>query len=241
MRPPDPRGHPAYSDISTFLHLPWVNQPIAIRAAKPDVAIVGAPFDVAVTHRPGARFDRAIRAASNLTIGAFHHLGLRIEPFNYLSGIDAGDALCPPGDIQLGHDGIREKLSELLTAPSVSAHRPRRRPLHHLSLGRDHRRLPRPPRRHRPLRCPRRRRRFELWRLAQPRHPDAPPHRRWPRRRTQLCPGRPAWLLATADVLAWMAEHRMRSHFMSEPQPLHGLRRFRRQRHVPYPRELALQ
>jgi agmatinase len=115
--PPDPRGHPAYSDISTFLHLPWVNQPIAIRAAKPDVAIVGAPFDVAVTHRPGARFGpRAIRAASNLTIGAFHHLGLRIEPFNYLTGIDAGDALCPPGDIQLGHDGIREKLSELLTA-----------------------------------------------------------------------------------------------------------------------------
>jgi len=115
--PPDPRGHPAYSDISTFLHLPWVYEPVAIMAAKPDVAIVGAPFDVAVTHRPGARFGpRAIRAASNLTIGAFHHLGLRIEPFNYLAGIDAGDAFCPPGDIQLGHDGIREKLSELLAA-----------------------------------------------------------------------------------------------------------------------------
>lgn len=114
---PDPRGHPAYSDISTFLHLPWVSEPVAISAARPDVAIVGAPFDVAVTHRPGARFGpRSIRAASNLTVGAFHHLGLRIEPFEHLAGIDAGDAFCPPGDIQRGHDGIREKLSELLSA-----------------------------------------------------------------------------------------------------------------------------
>jgi len=114
---PDPRGHPAYSDISTFLHLPWVHEPSAIAAARPDFAIVGAPFDVAVTHRPGARFGpRAIRGASNLTAAVFHHLGLRIEPFQFLSGIDAGDAFCVPGDIQRGHDGIREKLRELLGA-----------------------------------------------------------------------------------------------------------------------------
>ena len=113
---PDPRGHPAFSDISTFLHLPWVYEPEAIRAARPDVAIVGAPFDVAVTHRPGARFGpRAIRAASYLTTGAFHHLGLRIEPFDHLTGIDAGDAFCVPGDIERGHEGIREKLRELLS------------------------------------------------------------------------------------------------------------------------------
>jgi formimidoylglutamase len=114
---PDARGQPAYADISTFLHLPWVSDSAAIAAAAPDFAIVGAPFDVAVTHRPGARFGpRAIRAASNLTIGAFNHLGLGIEPFDYLTGIDAGDAYCPPGDIPASHDGIREKLRELLDA-----------------------------------------------------------------------------------------------------------------------------
>ena len=113
----DARGHPAYSDISTFLHLPWVHEPTAIAEAQPDIAIVGAPFDVAVTHRPGARFGpRAIRDASNLTAGSFHHLGLRIEPFNYLTGIDAGDAYCVPGDIQRGHDGVRAKIGELLAA-----------------------------------------------------------------------------------------------------------------------------
>jgi agmatinase len=111
------RGHPAYSDISTFLHLPWVYEPADIAAAKPDITLVGAPFDVAVTHRPGARFGpRAIRAASNLTIGSFHHLGLRVEPFKHLTGIDAGDAFCVAGDIQGGHDGIRKKMREVLGA-----------------------------------------------------------------------------------------------------------------------------
>ena len=124
------RGHPAYSDISTFLHLPWVSDPEAIAAAAPDVAIVGAPFDVAVTHRPGARFGpRAIRNASNLTVGLFNHIGLGIEPFRYLSGIDAGDALCIPGSIERSHDAIREKLRALLEAA------PRCTPL---VLGGDH-------------------------------------------------------------------------------------------------------
>ena len=113
----DDRGHPAYSDISTFLHLPWVFEPAAITAATPDFAVVGAPFDVAVTHRPGARFGpRAIRGASNLTASSFNHLGFRIKPFDYLTGIDAGDALCVPGDLQRGHDGIRAKMTELLAA-----------------------------------------------------------------------------------------------------------------------------
>src|SRR5688572_17951779 len=114
---PDPRLHPAYSDISTFLHLPWVHEPEAIAKAKPDIAIVGAPFDVAVTHRPGARFGpRAIRGASYLTQWSFHHLGLRIQPFNHLTGIDAGDALCIPGTIERSHDAIRDKLRGILEA-----------------------------------------------------------------------------------------------------------------------------
>ncbi len=114
---PDPRLHPAFSDISTFLHLPWVHDPAAIAEAKPDLAIVGAPFDVAVTHRPGARFGpRAIRAASYLTQWSFHHLGFRIQPFHYLTGIDAGDALCIPANIERSHEAIREKLGGILGA-----------------------------------------------------------------------------------------------------------------------------
>ncbi len=113
----DPRLHPAYSDISTFLHLPWVHEPAAIAAAAPDIAIIGAPFDVAVTHRPGARFGpRAIRGASYLTQWSLHHLGLRVEPFKHLTGIDTGDALCIPGDIERSHEAIRAKVREVIEA-----------------------------------------------------------------------------------------------------------------------------
>ena len=41
---------------------------------------------------------------------------MRIKPFDYLSGIDSGDALCIPGDLERGHEGIRAKLQELLQA-----------------------------------------------------------------------------------------------------------------------------
>jgi agmatinase len=111
------RPGPAYGGISTFLQLPWVEDPAEIASLAPDIAIVGAPFDVAVTHRPGARFGpRAIRAASYLGYTYINHLGLHVEPFSVLTGIDAGDAFCPPGDIQRSHDGIRDKLLEVLGA-----------------------------------------------------------------------------------------------------------------------------
>jgi agmatinase len=113
----DPRLHPAYGDISTFLHLPWVSDPGAIAGAEPDIVVVGAPFDVAVTHRPGARFGpRAIRGAGYLTQWSLHHLGLRVEPFTVLKGVDAGDAACIPGDIPRSHEAIRQKLQAVLEA-----------------------------------------------------------------------------------------------------------------------------
>jgi agmatinase len=113
----DPRGLPAFAGIPTFLHLPWVEERDGLAASGADVAVVGAPFDVAVTHRPGARFGpRAIRAASNLTLGALHHLALRIEPLDYLVAVDAGDAMSYPGDIERSHDAIRAKLRHLYEA-----------------------------------------------------------------------------------------------------------------------------
>ena len=55
---------PAYVGLPSFQKLPWITDAAALAAAKPDVAIVGAPFDDAVSHRPGARFGpRAIRQA----------------------------------------------------------------------------------------------------------------------------------------------------------------------------------
>src|SRR5256885_12043409 len=55
---------PTYVGPTTFSKLPWVTEPAELEARGVDVAIVGAPYDDMVTHRPGARFGpRAIREA----------------------------------------------------------------------------------------------------------------------------------------------------------------------------------
>lgn len=79
---------------------------------RPDVAIVGAPFDINVTNRPGARFGpRALRAA------AYHpgtyHLDLEIEIFDHLEVIDYGDAICPHGQSEPSLANIEQRVGEI--------------------------------------------------------------------------------------------------------------------------------
>ena len=47
---------PTYVGPTTFSKLPWVADPAVLREMEVDVAIIGAPFDDMVTHRPGTRF-----------------------------------------------------------------------------------------------------------------------------------------------------------------------------------------
>src|SRR5438477_10765924 len=79
---------PAFVGIPTFLKLPLVQTAAELAAENPHAAIVGAPFDMAVTNRPGARYGpRAIRAASNLG-RAIHHLELGVQPLRTLRVFD---------------------------------------------------------------------------------------------------------------------------------------------------------
>ena len=88
---------PTYVGLPSFMKLPWVTDPDELRRRAVDVAIVGAPFDDAVTHRPGARFGpRAIREAQ-YTSGGLNSLQLDVRPFEELSVVDAGDANIVPG------------------------------------------------------------------------------------------------------------------------------------------------
>ncbi len=67
------------------MKLPWVTDPDELRRREVDVAIIGAPFDDAVSHRPGARFGpRAIREAQ-YTSGSINSLQLDVEPFEVLT------------------------------------------------------------------------------------------------------------------------------------------------------------
>jgi agmatinase len=83
------------------------------------VAIVGAPFDDAVSHRPGARFGpRAIREAQ-YTSGSIHSLQLGLEPFEILNVVDAGDANIVPAWIDRAHALIYRKVLEVAEAGAL--------------------------------------------------------------------------------------------------------------------------
>ena len=159
------------------MKLPWVTDPAELRRREVDVAIVGAPFDDAVSHRPGARFGpRAIREAQ-YTSGSINSLQLDVEPFEVLNVVDAGDANIVPAWIERAHALIYRKVLEVaetgaipivlggdhsITWPSADRRSPRSAPGQH---------------RHRPLRRPRRHGRRRLGRAGRPRHADAPAHR----------------------------------------------------------------
>jgi agmatinase len=112
--------NPSFSGIPTFLQMPLIEDPATLRAKGVDLAIVGAPLDWATTYRAGARFGpRAIRQANYLTSAGIHHLGLGIMPLRVLRLADAGDALCPPGDIAAGHEAIKQKVAGVLEAGCI--------------------------------------------------------------------------------------------------------------------------
>ena len=110
---------PAFTGIPTFLRVPALADAEALRRERPDVVIVGAPTDAAVTHRPGARFGpRAIRAASYLRRN-IHHLGLGVQPMKALRVFDYDDAHVIPGDIERTNEAIRAKVGEVAQAGAV--------------------------------------------------------------------------------------------------------------------------
>ena len=110
---------PTYVGPTTFMNLPWVTDPDELRRRGVDVAIIGAPFDDAVSHRSGARFGpRAIREAQ-YTSGAINSLQLDVEPFDVLNVVDAGDANVVPAWIERGHAMIYRKVLEVAETGAI--------------------------------------------------------------------------------------------------------------------------
>ena len=113
-------AHPAHIGLSTYLQLPLARNAGELTGA--DIAILGAPVDMGVVYRPGARFGpRAIRQASYLNVSRtpLYHLGLDLNPFDYLNVVDFGDANCPPSSLELSHEAIKSKVSETLAAGCI--------------------------------------------------------------------------------------------------------------------------
>ena len=110
---------PTYVGLPTFMRLPSIPDTDALRERRADVAIVGAPFDDAVSHRPGARFGpRAIREAQ-YTTGSIHSLQLGVEPFEVLDVVDAGDANVVPSWIERAHAFIYRKVHDVASTGTI--------------------------------------------------------------------------------------------------------------------------
>jgi agmatinase len=105
----------------SFDKLEWATDDEALRAAAPDVAIVGAPFDEGVSSRPGARFGpRAIRMAPTAWGNPWAwSIQLDVEPFSVIKAVDAGDAPIVPTRPQRALRVIHEKVFRVASAGAV--------------------------------------------------------------------------------------------------------------------------
>ncbi|HEY0492192.1 MAG TPA: arginase family protein, partial [Candidatus Dormibacteraeota bacterium] len=103
---------PQYLGPATFMKTRALSEPEELDSIRPDIAIVGAPWDDSVTYRPGARFaPRAVRVANYQP--PMWHLDLGVAPFEVLKVVDYGDAVCYPGLADQAHEAIRAHVSEV--------------------------------------------------------------------------------------------------------------------------------
>jgi agmatinase len=110
---------PAYTGVVlSFCNRPVVEDPVELQRLAPDVAIVGAPVDEAVSYRAGARFGpRAIRQSSYNHGG--YSLQLDVAPFEHLSVVDAGDANVAPGALGRDHAMVFRKVLEVARTGAI--------------------------------------------------------------------------------------------------------------------------
>jgi agmatinase len=107
------------------VHLTFARVPMAVTPGDlegVDVAVLGAPFDLAVTYRPGTRFGpRAVRQAEDVGVDRRPSIELGIDPYEALKVVDYGDAAAPPSDVLGAHASIQALVAEILTAGAIPA------------------------------------------------------------------------------------------------------------------------
>jgi agmatinase len=109
LGPPDGRLFPRFMGPSTFARLPRPDQ-----VASWDVGIVGVPFDIGTSYRPGARFGPiGIRQAAR-TLRNWNPV-MEIAPFGAQQVVDAGDVACSTFVIDDAIATIDEAATELTT------------------------------------------------------------------------------------------------------------------------------
>ncbi len=108
---PQPLGGnemPRFGGIATFMRLPGRTDP-----ADLDVAVVGVPFDIGTSNRPGARFGpRGIRSESVLLRP--YNMATRAAPFDSLRIDDCGDVATNPYNLLESVTRIEDHYRDLM-------------------------------------------------------------------------------------------------------------------------------
>ncbi len=116
----------AFGSVMTFAQRPLLTAPEQLDSWQPDVAVVGAPFDLGTTNRPGARFGpRALRGGAYES--GTYHLSYGLEIFDHVEVVDYGDAHCPHGMVEKSLDNIKSRVHDIASRGIVP-----------LTMGGDH-------------------------------------------------------------------------------------------------------
>jgi len=116
--------HPSYIGMPTYLGTPFAVNGKELKSMNADIAIIGAPVDMGVGNRPGARYGpRAIRQADYwpkpAKLSNLYHLNLEVFPLKEMNVVDFGDANCPPSSLEKSHEAIEKKVTEALDADAI--------------------------------------------------------------------------------------------------------------------------
>ena len=107
---------PRFTGIGTFMRLPNVVDMTGV-----DAALIGIPFDTAVSYRIGGRFGpAAIREASRLLRP--YNVEQGVDIFELVSAVDAGDLSVIPGNVQATYAVVEEGLKSILDAGVSRSH-----------------------------------------------------------------------------------------------------------------------
>jgi agmatinase len=104
--------------VTPFFRLPVVDPQSAAPYAGLDAVVIGVPWDMATTYRPGARFaPYEVRRVSAM-VQTFHPVH-KIDVFGTLNAADGGNVAIPPFSPSLARDVIHNELNAILEAGAI--------------------------------------------------------------------------------------------------------------------------
>lgn len=106
---------PHWAGINTFLKVPFLED--VRKVGEHDVAVMGVPFDIGTTYRPGTRFGpQAIRRISALYTPYNFELGVDLR--EALDMVDIGDVFCV-ANIEKSFDQITKAVSHVFSSGAM--------------------------------------------------------------------------------------------------------------------------